>query len=99
MLLSSVTFLTLYGLNYHSKRIFTSQCLVFELQEHISDALRLCRGYGCGSGWFLDGIGCHPAEWLVHSYLEDKHYGGAGRLLQGALFQTSSSQQSSGTSF
>lgn len=50
-------------------------------------------------GGFPDGIGFHPAKWLVHSYLEDKHYGGAGRLLQGALFQTSSLQQSSGTSF
>lgn len=94
MQLSSITFLTLY---------LTSHCLVFELQEHISDALRLCRGYGHGSGGFLDGrkdveIGRHPAKWLVHSFLEDKHYSGAGRLLQGTSFQTSS-QQSSGTSF
>lgn len=97
MLLSSITFFTLYLLDKHSKGIFTSQFLAFELLEHISAALRLCRDYGYGSGWFLDGR--PPAKWLVHSYLEDKQCNGAGRLLQGASFQTSGSQQSSSTSF
>lgn len=42
-------------------------------------------------------IGHHPTNWFVHSYLEDKHYNSAGRLLLGVSFQHS--QQSSGTSF
>lgn len=38
-------------------------------------------------------IGHHPTNWFVHSYLEGKHYNSAGRLLQGASFQTHNSHQ------
>lgn len=103
MLMFSVSFLAPNGLDYLCKSIFISQCLEFEFQEHISEALGLCRGYGHGSRLFFwmkeEEIGRHPANWFVHSYLKDKHYDSAGRLLKGTSFQTSSSQQSSGTSF
>lgn len=84
--------------------IFISQCLVFELHEHITDvdAWGVVEIMAMALGCFCmeEGeIGRHPTNWLVHSYLEDKHYNSAGRLLQGTSFQTSGSQQSSSTSF